>query len=135
MDIYESLTGARAYREPVTPDKACFTLARLAGKALNPALVKAFVSIVTFFPIGTVVRTTLGELGVSIKLKKIEYDCYARLDDRETVEGYLQRCVFDESVSLDDMESHLHIEAYLKDCVHEGLWRFLQNVLMIFIER
>jgi len=66
VDIYESLTGARSYREPVTPDRACLTLARLAGKALNPALVKAFVSVVTFFPIGTVVRTTLGELGIVV---------------------------------------------------------------------
>jgi len=67
VDIYESLTGARSYREPVTPDKACLTLARLAGEALNPALVKAFVSVVTFFPIGTVVRTTRGELGVVVR--------------------------------------------------------------------
>ena len=67
VDIYESLTGARSYREPVTPDKACLTLARLAGKTLNPALVRAFVSIVTFFPIGTVVRTTLDELGVVVR--------------------------------------------------------------------
>jgi len=66
VDIYESLTGARSYRDPVTPDRACLTLARLAGKALNPALVKAFVSVVTFFPIGTVVRTTLGELGIVV---------------------------------------------------------------------
>jgi len=51
VDIYESLTGARSYREPVTP----------------PALVKAFVSVVTFFPIGTVVRTTRGELGVVVR--------------------------------------------------------------------
>jgi HD-GYP domain-containing protein (c-di-GMP phosphodiesterase class II) len=67
VDIYESLTGARSYREPVTPDKACLTLARLAGEALNPALVRAFVSAVTFFPVGTVVRTTLGELGVVVR--------------------------------------------------------------------
>ena len=67
VDIYESLTGARSYREPVTPDKACLTLARLAGEQLNPALVRAFVSVVTFFPIGTLVRTTLGELGVVVR--------------------------------------------------------------------
>jgi len=67
VDIYESLTGARSYRDPVTPDKACLTLARLSGKALNPALVRAFVSVVTFFPIGTVVRTTLGEVGVVVR--------------------------------------------------------------------
>jgi HD-GYP domain-containing protein (c-di-GMP phosphodiesterase class II) len=67
VDIYESLTGARAYREPVSPEKACIALARLAGTALNPALVKAFVSVVTFFPIGSVVRTTQNELGVVVE--------------------------------------------------------------------
>jgi len=66
VDVYESVTGARTYREPATPDRACVILARMAGDKLNPALVKAFVSIVTFFPIGTIVRTTRGELGVVV---------------------------------------------------------------------
>lgn len=67
VDVYESVTGARSYRDPATPDRACLILARMAGEKLNPALVKAFVSVVTFFPIGTVVRTTRDEIGVVVE--------------------------------------------------------------------
>lgn len=67
VDVYESVTGARSYREPATPDRACLILARMAGEKLNPALVKAFISVVTFFPIGTVVRTTRDEIGVVVE--------------------------------------------------------------------
>jgi hypothetical protein len=61
------VTGARSYREPALPEQACLVLARLAGRQLNTALVKAFVDTVTFFPIGTLVRTTLDEIGVVVR--------------------------------------------------------------------
>ena len=66
-DVYEAVTGARSYREPALPEQACLILARLAGRQLNTALVKAFVDTVTFFPIGTLVRTTLDEIGVVVR--------------------------------------------------------------------
>jgi HD-GYP domain-containing protein (c-di-GMP phosphodiesterase class II) len=66
-DIYEALTGARAYRAPALPEQACLVLARLAGQQLNPFLVKAFVNVVTFFPVGTLVRTSQSERGVVIR--------------------------------------------------------------------
>jgi putative nucleotidyltransferase with HDIG domain len=66
-DIYEALTGARSYRQPMRPDQACLVLAREAGTKLNTAFVKAFVSAVTFFPIGSIVRTSLRETGVVVR--------------------------------------------------------------------
>jgi putative nucleotidyltransferase with HDIG domain len=66
-DIYEALTGARSYQAPLQPEQACLVLARLAGKKLNTHMVKAFVAAVTFFPIGSVVRTSRGELGVVVR--------------------------------------------------------------------
>jgi putative nucleotidyltransferase with HDIG domain len=65
-DIYEAVTGARTYQDPGQPEQACLVLARLAGGKLNAALVKAFVAAVTFFPVGSVVRTDRGETGVVI---------------------------------------------------------------------
>jgi HD-GYP domain-containing protein (c-di-GMP phosphodiesterase class II) len=65
-DIYEAVTGARSYQEPTPPERACLLLARLAGEKLNASLVKAFVGAITFFPIGSVVRTSLDELAVVI---------------------------------------------------------------------
>ena len=66
-DIYEAITGARSYQAPTLPEHACLVLARLAGEKLNTALVKAFVNVITFFPLGSLVRTTRDELGVVIR--------------------------------------------------------------------
>jgi len=66
-DIYEAVTGARSYQEPATPEQACLVLARLAGTKLNTALVKAFVNTISFFPLGSVVRTDRDELGVVVR--------------------------------------------------------------------
>lgn len=66
-DIYEAITGARSYQPPSLPEQACLILARLAGDKLNSALVKAFVNAITFFPLGSMVRTTLDEVGVVVE--------------------------------------------------------------------
>ena len=65
-DVYEALTGARSYQAPTLPEQTCLILARLAGDKLNTALVKAFVNAVTFFPLGSLVRTSRGEMGVVV---------------------------------------------------------------------
>lgn len=66
-DIYEAITGARSYQDPTPPEHACLVLARLAGDKLNTALVKTFVNAITFFPIGSIVRTSRGEIGVVVR--------------------------------------------------------------------
>jgi putative nucleotidyltransferase with HDIG domain len=71
-DIYEAMTGARSYQDPAMPEQACLVLARLAGTKLNTALVKAFVSAISFFPIGSVVRTDRDEVGVVVRTNASE---------------------------------------------------------------
>jgi putative nucleotidyltransferase with HDIG domain len=66
-DIYEAVTGARSYRSPASPERACLLLARLAGNTLNTSLVKTFVNTITFFPVGSLVRTSESQLGVVIR--------------------------------------------------------------------
>ena len=66
-DIYEAVTGARSYQAPTPPERACLLLARLAGDKLNVSLVKAFVNAITFFPMGSLVRTSSGEMGIVIR--------------------------------------------------------------------
>jgi hypothetical protein len=66
-DIYEAITGARSYQDPLQPQQACLVLARLAGTKLNTALVKAFVTAVGFFPVGSLVRTSRDELGLVVR--------------------------------------------------------------------
>jgi putative nucleotidyltransferase with HDIG domain len=65
-DIYEAITGARSYQAPTLPERACLVLARLAGDKLNGALVKAFVNAITFFPLGSMVRTSRNETAVVV---------------------------------------------------------------------
>jgi len=71
-DIYEAITGARTYQAPAQPEQACLVLARLAGGKLNSAMVKAFVAAITFFPVGSVVRTSRDETGVVIATNPLE---------------------------------------------------------------
>jgi putative nucleotidyltransferase with HDIG domain len=66
-DIYEAITGARSYQDPTPPERACLVLARLAGDKLNTVLVKAFVNAITFFPVGSIVRTDRNETGVVVR--------------------------------------------------------------------
>lgn len=65
-DIYEAITGARTYQTPTPPERACLIMARLSGDKLNTALVKTFVNAITFFPLGSLVRTNRQELGLVI---------------------------------------------------------------------
>jgi putative nucleotidyltransferase with HDIG domain len=69
-DIYEAITGARSYQDPTLPEHACLILARLAGDKLNTGLVKAFVNAITFFPLGSLVRTSRDELGVVVQTNR-----------------------------------------------------------------
>jgi putative nucleotidyltransferase with HDIG domain len=66
-DIYEAVTGARSYQAPAAPEQACLVLARLAGTKLNTALVKAFVNAISFFPVGSVIRTNRDETGIVVR--------------------------------------------------------------------
>jgi len=71
-DIYEAITGARTYQTPTPPERACLILARLAGEKLNTALVKTFVNAITFFPLGSLVRTNRNELGLVVATNRGE---------------------------------------------------------------
>lgn len=71
-DIYEAITGARSYQNPTPPEHACLVLARLAGGKLNTALVKAFVNAITFFPMGSLVRTSRDEVGVVVETNRAD---------------------------------------------------------------
>jgi hypothetical protein len=74
---------------------------------LNTALVKAFVNAITFFPVGSVVRTSRGELGVVLRttLGDPLHPVVQLLDDDwRTPLG-----VLDTSVRGEGNEYHCHI--------------------------
>ena len=49
------------------------------------------------------------------------------------VEGFLQRCVFDDTVSLEQMLAHAETGRYLAACRRDGAWRFPQKVRLLFV--
>jgi hypothetical protein len=66
---------------------------------------------------------------------RLSYDHTAPLEDVVTVEGYLQRCAFDDSVSLREMMTTPNLGAYLRDCRDEAedLWRFHHEVDVLLL--
>ncbi len=65
---------------------------------------------------------------------RIEYEGKLPLDDRETAQLYLQRCLFDESLTLEEMLAHPQLGPYLESCTDRSAnqWRFPQKVWLIF---
>ncbi|CAN0592740.1 unnamed protein product, partial [Laminaria digitata] len=57
----------------------------------------------------------------------------AAADGERQVERYLQRCLFDDTVSLDEMLTNPVTGPYLETCRKDGRWQFAQCVTMIFL--
>jgi len=76
----------------------------------------------------------LERLGVAFSVEEITYENGAPDTERAAVEGYLQRCVFDDSVSLDALLENPATGAYLKERLIDGVWRFPQSVQLISIQ-
>lgn len=75
----------------------------------------------------------LEHLGVTFEAREITYENGAPDSQRKQVQGYLQRCVFDDSISLDQMLANLKTGNYLATCRRTGEWKFSQRVMLIFI--
>jgi SAM-dependent methyltransferase len=75
------------------------------------------------------VRAALAAAGVAPAVTTLRYDVGHA--DRATVEGFLQRCVFDDSVPLERMEAEGGVGAYLAGCHDGDGYRFSQVVDVI----
>lgn len=75
----------------------------------------------------------LNEIGASYEVAEICYQNGAPLDQRGMVEGYLQRCIFDETISLEQMEASEILAPYLDSCLGSERWAFDQHVALISI--
>jgi len=69
----------------------------------------------------------------SLQCWSIQYEGTLDLEDRETAERYLQRCLFDDSISLDEMLLDQYLGDYLRSCMddRQKIWRFPQKVWLI----
>lgn len=78
--------------------------------------------------------STLEDLGARLTVKDISYTQTVDASASPTVEGYLQRCVFDDTHSLEALCAAPNTGPYLQECRRDGPWRFEQSVAMIFIQ-
>ncbi|MGB5831008.1 MAG: class I SAM-dependent methyltransferase [Thiohalocapsa sp.] len=76
----------------------------------------------------------LERMGVDAETRVISYRNGAPVAERSRVQGYLQRCVFDDSVDLDDLLAHPATGDYLANCRHDDGWWFPQRVMLIFLQ-
>ncbi|MBI5328459.1 MAG: HD domain-containing protein [Deltaproteobacteria bacterium] len=67
-DAYDALTTLRVYQRPSHPVEAVKVMNNLSGKHFDPNMLKAFVSMLGFYPIGTVVRLSTNNIGIVTKV-------------------------------------------------------------------
>lgn len=79
------------------------------------------------------IMATLDRLGVRYDAREIVYENGAADDAVEQIEGYLQRCIFDDTIDLAQMIKNPVTGPFLRSCHQNGRWRFSQRVMMIFI--
>ena len=74
-------------------------------------------------------------LGIKYDVKYIEYINTAEYHDNLTVEAYLQRCLFDDTITLNEMRGCDLIGNYLDCCSSTGKWLFQQRVALIELKK
>ena len=79
------------------------------------------------------ILTALTQMGIPFEIKQINYTNGLPQTDERQVEGYLQRCLFDDTLSLKEMLSNNVTGPYLERCRKNGAWEFAQHVTMIFV--
>lgn len=75
----------------------------------------------------------LRETGADVTVTEVRYYSVAGPDDAAAVEGFLQRCVFDDSVSLADMQARNPVAEWLQAAKAAHSWRFPQLVHLMDI--
>lgn len=66
VDVFDALTSERPYAAPMSPSNALNFLTKLKDKSFHPVLVEQFVRCIGFFPVGSVVELSTGEIGIVI---------------------------------------------------------------------
>lgn len=79
------------------------------------------------------VRAALEAEGAAVETRHLAYTNGAPDSDRAAVEGFLQRCAFDDRFSLEEMLARQPLAAYLQGCLQQGHWRFPQRVDLMIV--
>jgi SAM-dependent methyltransferase len=85
-----------------------------------------------FISAETITRA-LRAAGAAVAVQEIAYASIAGADETAAVEGFLQRCVFDDSLDLAAMQASPALADYLAGCRTAEGWRFDQRVHLITV--
>ncbi len=80
------------------------------------------------------ILSILNKMGLTPEVQQVSYVNTAPQTSERRVERYLQRCLFDDAISLNEMLANRVTGPYLKECLKDGLWRFKQKVSLIFLD-
>jgi len=79
------------------------------------------------------IARTLRRAGAEVAVQEVVYDSAAGPDATAAVEGYLQRCVFDDRVGLEEMAATEPLAGYLAASRRTEGWRFAQRVWLMTV--
>ncbi len=96
--------------------------------SLGPSTAQPYLSAET-------IEEALRRQGLPVEIMTISYTNICPEASRATVEGYLQRCVFDDQLTLETMLEDQYTGKYLRSCLADGEWRFSQIVELIFFSK
>ena len=82
---------------------------------------------------GEQIVETLERMGVGGRVEQSSDENGAPEEAKWQVEGYLQRCIVDETIGLDGMRNNPVTGPYLDACLQDGEWRFKQQVMLLFL--
>ena len=77
------------------------------------------------------VRDALRDAGAQVREQRITYT--SGTSDRAIAEGFLQRCAFDDTVSLEQMEAAPVLGDYLAGCRTGDRWDFQHEVALLWL--
>ncbi|MDA8235851.1 MAG: HD-GYP domain-containing protein [Clostridia bacterium] len=69
-DVYDSLTADRFYARAYHPSRALLIISEMIGNQLDPNIVRAFMRIIAFYPLGSIVELNSGEIAVVVDNRK-----------------------------------------------------------------
>jgi SAM-dependent methyltransferase len=72
-----------------------------------------------------------GNVGFERQSRTLNYETAIDENDHQALESYLQRCAFDDSVSLDQMMNSGSLGQYLTNAKSKGAYRFQQSVNVV----
>ena len=77
------------------------------------------------------IMAALDKLGIKYEERTLKYENKAESNDRLIVEAYLQRCIFDDTITLEDLENNTQTRDYILQCKDQNGWSFNQEVSLI----